>query len=64
MSQKLKTGNYVAWMVSNCEETRGAVIRQEYVTRLIKLGLKLDGFGKCFGKEFTGDPWNRNEFRY
>ena len=46
MSQKSKTGNYVAWMVSNCEETRGAVLRQEYVTRLVKLGLKLDGFGK------------------
>ena len=27
MAQKSSSGNYVAWMVSNCEETRGAVLR-------------------------------------
>ena len=59
MSQKSSSGNYVAWMVSNCEETRGAVLRQEYVRRLVDLGLKLDGYGKCFGKELNENPWNR-----
>ena len=61
MSQKSSSGNYVAWMVSNCEETRGAVLRQEYVRRLVDLGLKLDGYGKCFGKELNQNPWNRKK---
>ena len=38
--QRLKqpTGeNHTAWLVSNCEETRGAVVRKEFTDRLVKV---------------------------
>ena len=48
-------------MVSNCDETRGAQIRFQYVQRMMDAGLKLDGFGACFGedKQIFGEPWNK-----
>ena len=40
---------HTAWLVSNCNQTRGSIHRWEYGKSLAKAGLKLDGFGKCFG---------------
>jgi len=50
-------GNHTVWMVSNCDATRGAVVRQEYVKRLVDNGLKLDGFGECFDNVLVDSPW-------
>ena len=50
-------GPYATWLVSNCDETRGAQVRFQYVQRMIQAGLELDGFGSCFNKELIGSPW-------
>ena len=58
MSQKSAPGNpYVAWMVSNCDHTRGAAVRWEFVQRLIKAGLNIEGFGECFDNVLIDSPW-------
>ena len=36
--QPYGAGNHTVWMVSNCHATRGAVVRQQYVQRLIGHG--------------------------
>lgn len=36
------------WLVSNCDNTYGAVKRLMYAKQLVRDGLKLDKFGKCF----------------
>lgn len=60
MAQKNAAGqSYVTWMVSNCESTRGAAIRWEYVQRLIAAGLKLDGYGECFDNVLVDSPWSK-----
>ena len=38
------------WVVSNCNDTKGAVARMEYAQELVKSGLNLSKFGKCFDK--------------
>ena len=60
LSFKTKSGqgNHTAWMVSNCDSTRGAVKRQKYVMRLIQNGLKLDGYGECFDNVLVDKPWS------
>lgn len=60
LAQKLEygAGNHTVWMVSNCQSTRGAVVRQQYVQRLIGHGLKLDGFGECFDNILVNSPWS------
>ena len=40
--------NLVVWVVSNCDKTKGAVERMEYAKQLMKAGLNLSKFGKCF----------------
>ena len=58
MAQKSAPGNpYVAWMVSNCDHTRGAAVRWEFVQRLIKAGLNIEGFGECFDNVLIDSPW-------
>ena len=59
LSQKSEPGqgNHTVWMVSNCDATRGAVVRQQYVSRLVDNGLKLDGFGECFNNVLVDSPW-------
>jgi len=52
-----KEGPYATWLVSNCDETRGAQVRSQYVQRMIEAGLELDGFGGCFDRELIGSPW-------
>lgn len=60
-----KDGNYAAWMVSNCDATRGASMRFAYVQRLIELGLRLGGYGECFDNVLVDSPWtNGPEFGY
>ena len=61
LSLKTKSGegNHTAWMVSNCDATRGAVVRQQYVARLVDHGLKLDGYGECFDNVLVDSPWAR-----
>ena len=39
------------WFVSNCDNTNGARARWEYGKQLIKAGLSLEGYGKCFNNE-------------
>ena len=39
------------WVVSNCNNTKGAVARTAYVSKLEEAGLKLNKFGRCFGKD-------------
>ena len=51
-------GAYATWLVSNCDETRGAQARFQYVQRMIEAGLQLDGFGSCFNQEINGSPWS------
>ena len=51
-------GNHTVWMVSNCDATRGAVVRQQYVSKLVDNGLKLDGFGECFDNVLVDSPWS------
>ena len=59
MAQKNTPGDsYVTWMVSNCESTRGAAVRWDYVNRLISSGLKIDGFGECFDNVLIDSPWS------
>uniref|UniRef100_H2XZA1 Fucosyltransferase n=1 Tax=Ciona intestinalis TaxID=7719 RepID=H2XZA1_CIOIN len=41
------------WVVSNCNNTRGAVERKKYVFKLLEAGLKIDMYGKCFGQRIT-----------
>ena len=53
-------GKHTAWIVSNCARTNGAKARWAYGQELIKNGLKLDGFGECFGHRLQGVPWNDN----
>ena len=36
------------WLVSNCKGIYGAVQRMEYSNELIKAGLPIDRYGKCF----------------
>ncbi|CAG5078121.1 Oidioi.mRNA.OKI2018_I69.PAR.g8906.t1.cds [Oikopleura dioica] len=63
--QRLKqpTGeNHTAWLVSNCEETRGAVVRKEFTDRLVKHGLKLDGYGECYDNVLVDSPWKKPSF--
>lgn len=50
---KARKGNFVTWVVSNCNKTLGAKQRFDYAQELIQNGLKLDGYGKCFDKEIT-----------
>jgi len=60
MAQKSAPGNpYVAWMVSNCDHTRGAAVRWEFVQRLIKAGLNIEGFGECFDNVLIDSPWSK-----
>jgi hypothetical protein len=47
--QKKTNKKHTAWLVSNCNQTRGSIHRWEFGKSLAKAGLKLDGFGKCFG---------------
>lgn len=63
MSNK-KEGPYATWLVSNCDETRGAQVRSQYVQRMVDAGLQLDGFGGCFDKELIGSPWNTKTMEY
>jgi len=56
MAQKTSS-NYASWMVSNCDQTGGADQRFEYVTSLIKEGLKMDGYGHCFENVVGDRPW-------
>merc|ERR1712046_102029 len=48
---------YAAWVVSNCDHTAGASQRFEYGQRLVKAGLKLDGFGECWNSTLIESPW-------
>ena len=47
--QKKTNKKHTAWLVSNCNQTRGSIHRWEFGKSLARAGLKLDGFGKCFG---------------
>jgi len=47
--KKKMSKNHTAWLVSNCNQTQGSITRWEFGKRLVDAGLKLDGFGKCFG---------------
>nr|XP_026692118.1 alpha-(1,3)-fucosyltransferase 9-like isoform X2 [Ciona intestinalis]XP_026692119.1 alpha-(1,3)-fucosyltransferase 9-like isoform X2 [Ciona intestinalis] len=38
------------WIVSNCHSHFGAVNRMKYFKELLKSGLKVDAYGKCFNK--------------
>uniref|UniRef100_H2YYR1 Fucosyltransferase n=1 Tax=Ciona savignyi TaxID=51511 RepID=H2YYR1_CIOSA len=50
----IKSKRHLAtWIVSNCNNTRGAVERKAYVYKLIEAGLKVDLFGACFGNRIT-----------
>ena len=51
------SGNHTVWMVSNCDATRGAVVRQQFVSKLVDNGLKLDGYGECFDNVLVDSPW-------
>lgn len=51
-------GKHTAWIVSNCGRTNGARARWAYAQSMIEHGLKLDGFGDCFGKHLNGAPWS------
>ena len=53
------SGNHTVWMVSNCDATRGAVVRQQFVSNLVDNGLKLDGYGECFDNVLVDSPWMR-----
>ena len=44
--------NYAAWLVSNCDNTPGAVARLEMSKRMKKAGINFDGYGKCFEDNF------------
>lgn len=54
--------NHTAWMVSNCESTRGAVVRKEFTDRLVKHGLKLDGYGECYDNVMVRTPWDKPHY--
>ena len=45
---KDRSKNYIAWVVSNCNKTAGAIERYEYGKKLIEAGLPVDVFGFCF----------------
>lgn len=61
---KDRSKNYIFWIISNCgrlnieghqhDTTPGAIARFDYATGLIKKGLKVDAYGKCF-KDFKRD---------
>ena len=51
-------GKHTAWIVSNCGRTNGARARWQYAQNMIEAGLKIDGFGECFGKHLNGAPWS------
>ena len=46
----LSKRHLAVWVVSNCDKTKGAVARMQYAKELIKAGLNLSKYGKCFGK--------------
>merc|ERR1712021_148122 len=48
MNQKKENSASTTWLVSNCDETRGASMRLEFAQRLIQAGLSFDGYGQCF----------------
>lgn len=59
MAHKNPAGEpYVTWMVSNCEATRGASVRWQFVQRLIDSGLNIEGYGECFDNVLVDSPWS------
>ena len=43
MAQKNPAGgSYAAWLVSNCDKTRGASIRWEFGKKLVEAGLRVE----------------------
>ena len=59
---EMKTGiNHTVWFVSNCNHTNGARARWNYGKSLIDAGLKLNGYGECFGRKLREGrvPWRR-----
>lgn len=51
------------WVVSNCKQTKEAINRWNYGQKLINLGLKLKGYGKCFDNPLPGaaNKWNKED---
>jgi len=58
MNQKKENSASTTWLVSNCDETRGASMRLEFAQRLIQAGLSFDGYGQCFNNTLLENPWS------
>ena len=56
------SGKHTIWFVSDCDHTNGATARMTYAKSLIKEGIKLDGYGVCFGNELRDGfaPWGKD----
>ena len=48
-----KKSKFAIWLVSNCYRLPGARERLLYAKSLVKSGLKLDKFGKCFNSSYN-----------
>ena len=61
VSKKLKLA---IWIVSNCANTRGALSRYIFASKLIQAGLKLDRKGKCFPENEIVDLNDVKEYKF